>query len=277
MKAACLGPKGTFSEEAALRYYHGMDIEVELYETIPDVIEAIGERKVDQAIVPLENTIEGTIKWTIDSLLQYDQLSIISEYILPVSLHLMTNQIINPSDVREVWSISPILTQCRNYIRSHQMKNVPYDSSASAAHALKISGRMDIAAIGSNGLAKLLGLNVIDSNIQDNMDNETRFIVLRNHMNTESRLQHTMFVVTPDQDQPGVLSNILNIFSALSINLSWIESRPTTRKLGRYRFFLESTHYCNKEQVDKAIIILQTLGCEVRILGRYNTISTSHY
>ncbi|WP_131724743.1 ACT domain-containing protein [Paenibacillus solani] len=79
-----------------------------------------------------------------------------------------------------------------------------------------------------------------------------------------------MFVITPNQEQPGVLSSILNVFSALSINLSWIESHPTTRKLGVYRFFLESNQSANDSSINKAVIILETLGHEVRIIGRYN-------
>lgn len=270
MKIAYLGPEGTFSEEAARQYFHEEDVEYTMFETIPDVIEAVGEFKVDKAIVPLENTIEGTINMTIDSMISFDELLIEGEYTLPVSLHLMGNNNTEVSTIKEVWSISPILTQCRKYIRNRSIKSLQYDSSASAAAALKKSARNDVAAIGSMSLANLLNLNIIDWNIQDNLDNQTRFIIISNHSIPEAELAKTMFVITPGQDHPGVLSSILNVFTALSINLSWIESRPTTRKLGVYRFFLEANNYCSTMTIQKAVTILETLGHEVRILGRYS-------
>ncbi|MDQ0194584.1 prephenate dehydratase [Paenibacillus wynnii] len=275
MKIAYLGPKGTFSEEAATQYFNDDEVEFYMYDTIPDVIEAIGEYKVDKAIVPLENTIEGTINMTIDSLISFDKLFIEGEFILPVSLHLLANKGTNLSEIKEVWSISPILTQCRKYIRKRNIKSLQYDSSASAAATLKNIGRIDVAAIGSRSLANILDLNIIDWNIQDNADNQTRFIIISNNKNTDTDLKKTMFVITPGQDQPGILSSILNVFTALVINLSWIESRPTARKLGVYRFFLEANNHCSEMTIKKAVTILETLGHEVRIIGRYNAFESN--
>jgi len=269
MKVAYLGPNGTFSEEAAQRYFRNEDADFKMYETIPDVIEAVGEERVDKAIVPIENTFEGTINMTIDALISYDRLYIEGEYILPVSLHLLANKEASLSEIKEVWSISPILTQCRKYIRERKLKSLPHDSSASAAEALIRNGSTDVAAIGSNALAELLGLNVLDRNIQDNAENRTRFLVIGNQPLQETEVMKTMFMITPGHDQPGLLSAILNVFTALGINLSWIESRPTATKLGVYRFFLEANNYCSLTNMNKAIRILETLGHEVRVLGRY--------
>ncbi len=272
MKVAYLGPNGTFSEEAAALYFKDYEAEYLMYDTIPDVIEAVGEQRVDKAIVPLENTIEGTINMTIDSLISFDNLVIEGEYTLPVSLHLLANkETADLNDIKEVWSISPILTQCRKYIRKCSFKSLQYDSSASAAASLKNSGRNDVAAIGSGSLAKILDLNIIDRNIQDNDDNQTRFIIIGNKSMSEINAMKTMFVITPGQDQPGILSSILNVFTALAINLSWIESRPTARKLGVYRFFLEANNNCSTMTIERAVTILETLGHEVRIIGRFNT------
>lgn len=270
MKVAYLGPKGTFSEEAATEYFKDVEVEFYMYNTIPDVIDAVGEFQVDKAIVPLENTIEGTINMTIDSIISFKELFIEGELILPVSLHLLANKGTIHSEIKEVWSISPILTQCRNYVKRHHIKSLQYDSSASAALAVKSCGRTDVAAIGSRSLANILNLNIIDSNIQDNPENQTRFVIISNTINNEPDLMKTMFAITPGQEHPGVLSSILNVFTALSINLSWIESRPTTRKLGVYRFFLEANSYCNETTIKKMVNILETLGHEVRIIGRYN-------
>jgi len=270
MKIAYLGPHGTFSEEAAKQYFKTAEAAFHMFDTIPDVIEAIGVHGIDKAIVPLENTIEGTINMTIDSLISCDRLFIEGEFHLPVALHLLANKEAQLSDINEVWSISPILTQCRKYIRARSIKSLQHDSSASAATALKHSGRTDAAAIGSRTLANLLGLNIVEENIQDNNHNQTRFIVLSETNHVVGDYKKVMFIVTPDHDQPGVLSTILNVFTALAINLSWIESRPTANKLGHYRFILEANNYCNEVTVHKAVSILETLGHEVRVLGRYD-------
>ncbi|MNN15854.1 Prephenate dehydratase [compost metagenome] len=119
-------------------------------------------------------------------------------------------------------------------------------------------------------MAALLDLDIIDWNILDHPNNQTRFIIISGQMNKDGDLKKTMFVITPDQEQPGVLSAILNVFTALNINLSWIESRPTAHQLGCYRFFLEANNDCNEMTINKAKTILETLGHHVRILGRYN-------
>ncbi|WP_314586050.1 prephenate dehydratase [Paenibacillus terrigena] len=271
MKVAYLGPQGTFSEEAANRYFGGENAQFVRCDSIPEVIEAVGEHRVDKGIAPLENMMEGTINMTIDSLLSYKDVHIEGEYLLPVSLHLLVNEYTERSSIQEVWSIPPIFTQSRQYIRNLGAKCVNYDSSASAALQVKRSGRKDVAAIGPALLADLHGLQILESNIEDHPDNETRFIVVSREEITGLQRKKTMFVITPNDEYPGVLSAILNILSALSINLSWIESRPTARKLGTYRFILESDSDCSFKTLNKAITILTTLGHEIRALGRYDS------
>jgi len=271
MKVAYLGPQGTFSEEAAFRYFEGDNVQFVRCESIPEVIEAVGEHRVDKGIAPLENMMEGTINMTIDSLLSYKNVHIEGEYLLPVSLHLLTNENTERSTIQEVWSIPPIFTQSRQSIRTLGARCVNFDSSASAASQVKRSGRTDVAAIGPAMLAELYDLQILASNIEDHPDNETRFIVMTREQVTDERRKKTMFVITPNKEHPGVLSAILNVFSALSINLSWIESRPTARKLGTYRFILESDNDCSVETMGKAITILTTLGHDIRVLGRYDS------
>jgi prephenate dehydratase len=150
------------------------------------------------------------------------------------------------------------------------LKSVQQDSSANAATALKLTGRTDAGAIGPRSLATILDLDIVEGDIQDNPDNQTRFIIVSNNHEADTDSKKTMFMITPGQDQPGVLSAILNVFTALAINLSWIESRPTTRKLGVYRFFLESNNYCSADTIRRAVTIVEALGHEVRIIGRYN-------
>ncbi|MFC7371316.1 prephenate dehydratase [Fictibacillus iocasae] len=271
MKAAYLGPQGSFSEEAAHRYFSEVNHEWLPCDSIVDVLEAVGEGAADKGIVPIENSIEGTINMTADGLLTYN-LFVEAELIFPVSLHLLTKEHASLQDIREVWSIVPALAQCRELIRTNKLKTRQFDSTSSAAQAVMNQERHDVAAIASHAAAKLFGLHIAKSGIQDNENNHTRFIVV----SKENNVQHqertkTMLLISPTEDYSGVLSSILNVFTALSINLTWIESRPTKKQLGTYHFFIEAQKGMHDDRMKKAVSILQAFGHEVSVLGSYHT------
>ncbi|OCA90570.1 prephenate dehydratase [Bacillus sp. FJAT-27225] len=275
MKAAYLGPHGSFSEEAALKTFTSKKVDWQLCDSILEVLEAVGDQEVDRGIVPIENSIEGTINITADGLLS-NGLFIESEIIFPVSLHLLTNEGAVQFDIQEVWSIPPALAQCKKYIRETKVKTRDFDSTSSAAKAVKESGRTDVAAIGSRSAASLFGLQVVEETVQDHLQNHTRFVVVRKKENINTSQCHMnskmMLLIEPSLDQSGVLSAILNVFSALSINLTWIESRPTKKKLGTYHFFIEAETGFDETRVAKALTILRAFGHEVEVLGSYNTV-----
>jgi prephenate dehydratase len=236
VEVAYLGPEGTFSEEAAFRYFTSDNIEWYMCDTILEVLETVGDNKADKGIVPIENSIEGTINITADGLLTHN-LFIEAEVILPVTMNLLVVEGTLLHEIREVWSIPPALAQCKEYIRKSQVKCKQFDSTSSAAEAVKKQGRGDVAAIASEWAAKVFNLHIAKSGIQDNAENHTRFVVVnKNNDETKHNQNKTMLVITPCEEHPGVLSTILNIFTALSINLTWIESRPTKRKLGTNGF-----------------------------------------
>ncbi|MDR7071758.1 prephenate dehydratase [Fictibacillus barbaricus] len=269
MKVAYLGPQGSFSEEAAFRYFTTELIEWVMCDSILEVIEAVGEGKAEKGIVPIENSIEGTINITADGLLTHD-LFVEAEIIFPVSLHLLSLAGADIHEIREVWSIYPALAQCRDFIRQSQLKTKQFDSTSSAAQAVKNQERKDVAAIASKGAADLFHLQIAKSNIQDNSNNHTRFVVISKE-NTKQNGNKTMLLITPCQDHSGVLSSILNVFSALSINLTWIESRPTKKKLGTYHFFIETENGLHESKMKKAITILEAYEHDIRVLGSYHT------
>jgi prephenate dehydratase len=271
MKVAYLGPQGSFSEEAAFRYFKNDNVEWYKSDSIVDVLEAVWEGKADKGIVPIENSIEGTINITADGLLTYD-LFVEAELIFPVSLHLLTLKGASLEDVREVWSIVPALAQCRDFIREAKVKSKQFDSTSAAAQAVKNQERKDVAAIASQYAAEVFDLQIAKSGIQDCSNNHTRFVVISKEpvKQREDRTK-TMMLISPTEDYSGVLSSILNVFTALSINLSWIESRPTKKQLGTYHFFIETKNGLHEEKMTKAIAILEAYGHDVRVLGSYNT------
>lgn len=268
MKIAYLGPKGTFSEEAAVRYFSSGKVEAVMYDSIIDVLEAVEEGSVQKGIVPIENAIEGTITMTADGLLNYN-VWIEGEAVLPVSMHLLAAEGTKESDIKEVWSIPPALAQCRRYIRNLGAESRHYSSTAAAAKALSGANRRDAGAIASEWAAQTFGLSIIKRNIEDYEGNCTRFFVLTKDRSNAAEAEKTMLLVTPGEDRPGLLAVILNVFSSLDINLSWIESRPTKRKLGTYRFFIEAETAYGHPSMKKAEAILETYGHQVKNLGSY--------
>lgn len=271
MRISYLGPQGTFSEEAAIHYFQDQNIDWQMCESILDVLEAVNEEIADKGIVPIENSIEGTINTTVDGIIA-NNLYIVGEVILPISLHLLTFGEIELKEIKEIWSMQPALDQCKDFIKKTKAKRVQFQSTAYAAEALLQAKRTDAAALASEWAAKTFGLHIAKRNLQDNLENQTRFVVVtKKQIDTTQSLKKTMLLISPNNEYPGLLSSILNVFSALSINLTWIESRPTKQKLGSYKFFLETDAGISEERMKKAIKILETFEHHVHILGSYDT------
>ncbi|MBS4219723.1 prephenate dehydratase [Bacillus sp. FJAT-49711] len=269
MKVAYLGPKGTFSEEAALRYFPNSKNEMVMYNTIFDVLEAVDEGEADKGIVPIENAIEGTITMTTDGLINHD-VWIEGEAVLPVKLHLLTVRGANLGDIKEIWSIPPALAQCRMFTKEMKAETKHYSSTSGAAEALSQSGRFDAGAVASELAASIFDLDIAKRDIHDNDCNSTRFLVLSKTPNGNIlETDKSMLLITPTEDRPGLLAIILNVFSSLNINLSWIESRPTKKKLGTYRFFIEAALGVHEANLKKAVTILEAYGHDVKVLGSY--------
>ncbi|MFD1706485.1 prephenate dehydratase [Siminovitchia sediminis] len=269
MKVAYLGPKGTFSEEAALRFFPPENRELVMYDGIVDVLEAVAEREVNKGIVPIENAIEGTITMTTDGLINYD-VWVEGEAVLPIALHLLTVEGAEADHIREVWSIGPALAQCRDFTRKLQVKTKHYSSTANAAESLVKSNNKNAGAIASELAAKTFGLEIAKRNIQDFEGNSTRFLIVTNEKPEVIQASKSMLLITPGEDRPGLLAIILNIFSSLDINLTWIESRPTKKKLGTYRFFVQAEMGIQEVNMQKAVSILRTYGHDVRVLGSFD-------
>lgn len=270
VKVAYLGPNGTFSEEAALKFFADTNTEWFMLDSIPDVLEAVNNDSVDKCIVPIENSIAGNIHMTVDGLLLHN-LSIEADVVFKVSLHLIGNHDSSIGDIDTVVSISPVINQCRQFIKEHGLKIEYSDSSAKAVLSIQESGGKKTAAIGSSAVARKYTLNILQSEVQDHSANHTRFVVVSKRHSDDREQQKTMMLITPNDEYPGVLSSILNVFSALAINLSWIESRPTGTKLGAYRFLIETEAGRKDPRMEKAITIIQTFGHDVHVLGSYAT------
>lgn len=276
MRVGYLGPKGTFSEEAAARCFRKQDVELVAFPTIIDVLEEVQSGTIDKAVVPIENTFEGSITMSVDSLAASPDLFVQGEIIMAISQHLLGLEQVNFAEIKEVWSIPPALAQCRQFIRRHNLITKHFDSTVSAAREVKKQGRTDVGAIASEWAAKQEGLKIIKSNIQDSAENHTRFVVVTKGQQLLAEPQKTMLLIIPSQEQIGVLSNIAHVFATLNLNLSWIESRPTKTRLGTYQFYLDVEAGMEDVRMTKALAILRILDNNVRILGSYVTIKNPY-
>jgi len=266
-----LGPRGTFSEEAATRYYRNQHVSLRSFSTLYDVLEEVQSQSIDTAVVPIENTIEGPINMTLDSLSESTDLFVQGEIILSVSQQLLGLPGTTLEQIQEVWSIPPAIAQCRKFIRGLGARIAHYDSTAAAAAALKQADRHDVGAIASEWAARQIGLQILAPHIQDTAENHTRFVVVTRGEKVLPDVHKTMLLIAPNEEHVGLLASIVYIFAALNVNLTWIESRPTKTRLGTYQFYLDAEAPLYDERMQKAITILRTLGHFVRVLGSYGT------
>lgn len=236
MKIGYLGPKGTFTEEAAIKLKKFEKCKLLSFDSIVEVLDAVDKNKIDKGVVPIENSIEGSVGITLDLLAFEYNLCIYREIIIPINHCLITNKGVKLSDIEVICSHPHSLAQCRKFIEKLGLKIRSFQSTAAAAKFIK--GKLNYAAIAPKRAAKLYNLHVIQENIQDYKNNFTRFIVVakRDHEFTGDDKTSIVFSL---EDKPGRLYEVLKEFAKRNINLTKIESRPLKLGLGRYIFFLD--------------------------------------
>lgn len=266
MKVGYLGPKGTFSYEACKNTY-SENIEKIPYKTIRETILALKENEIDEAIVPIENSLQGCVTEAIDTLIENENIIVIGEYILKINQNLMAKEDYKLDEIKEIYSHPQALAQCRNYIQEN-LKNVDIiEVSSTALSAKEVSQREFAACICNLDCQSEYNLKLLQSNIQDNNSNETKFWKLsKSSVNTENA--NTMSMLFSTKHTPGALYNALSIFNKYNLNLTKIESRPAKTKLGEYYFLvdidIDNANYNNVlDELKKAVIFY-------RILGIYN-------
>jgi prephenate dehydratase len=267
-----LGPRGTFAEEALLTQPDLAAAEQVPLRTVPQVITAVERGDVDVGLVPLENSIEGTVAVTLDTLAFDTELLIQREVDLPVSLHLCARPGTELADVRTVVSHPNPLGQCRAWLSTKlpDAELVAANSTAeAAAQVAAAADRDDIASIGTVYGAEMVGLEVLASEIEDHPENETRFVLVGHGVPASTGHDKTSVVCFQREDRPGSLLSILHEFAARAINLTKLESRPTKSGLGQYCFFIDFEGHIDDEVVADCLKNLAANQTEVKFLGSY--------
>ena len=272
-KTAFLGPEGTWSEEALL-VRTGLDASQMLpLPSVPDVIMAVARGEVAQGIVPMENTLEGSINVTLDYLaFEVDNVRIIREIDHPIHQRLIARSPLELDEIEQVLSLPHALAQCRKFLRE-KLPRANTAAAGSTAEAVRIVSESDQkwAAIGSRLAAERYGCVVLASDIEDRPDNETRFALLATSPAPQDLDEpyKTSIVCTIAHDQPGSLLQILQEFSHRYVNLTKIESRPSKKGLGDYIFFIDVEGREEDAPVASALKCLQCKLAGVKMLGSY--------
>jgi prephenate dehydratase len=271
IRVGFLGPHGTFAEEALLTQTDLAAGDAVPFRVVPHVITAVERGEVDLGIVPIENSIEGSITVTLDTLAFDTELLVQREIDLPVSLHLCVRPGTELHDITTVVSHPNPLGQTRMWMARHlpDAMAVAANSTAEAAQQVARSKRSGMASIGTLQAAKYAGLTVLASEIEDHPENLTRFVLVGHGIPAPSGHDKTSVVCFQRQDRPGSLLAILQEFAARAINLTKLESRPTKQSLGDYCFFIDFEGHLDDEIVADCLRNLAAKQTQVKFLGSY--------
>ncbi|RXT14738.1 prephenate dehydratase [Ammoniphilus sp. CFH 90114] len=272
-KIAFLGPYGTFTEEAARFFFEGQDVSFVPFATIPDVLDALDQGKTQFAVVPIENSIEGTVNLTMDWLIHHMDVPIRGELAYPISQHLMAAPGTELKNVKKVFSHPQAVAQSRLFLRKH-LPDVEVEYMKSTADAVKWVAEHPSepwAAIGNRLSKEIYPVVFLHESIQDHDNNYTRFLVVSSSavQFKESEKEKTTILVTLPSDFPGALYQVLAAFAWRKINLSRIESRPTKTGLGNYHFIIDIEQKMDEILLPGAFAELEALGCQIRKMGSY--------
>jgi prephenate dehydratase len=269
MRIAYLGPEGTFTETAA-RLISGGEAPLVACADVTEVVRAVAVGEVERGVVPIENTIEGSVHATLDALAFDSDLLIEGELELPITLVLAARAGTTMDAITAVHSHPVPLAACRRWLAGKlpDAERVPETSTARAAEKIA-AGLAGAAAIVNPLAAERYDLEVIARDVADVAANSTRFVVIGQHLPAPTGWDKTSLVVFIDENRPGALLQLLEIFAERDLNLTKIESRPTKAELGEYCFFLDVEGHLADERVGDALAAVKRTHRDVKILGSY--------
>ncbi len=264
-KVSYLGPEGTFTHLAAIKYF-GSFVQLEPLDNIKSIFEAVEKGLSRFGIVPIENSNEGTVTFTLDMFMQYE-VKISGEIIIPISHHLLSLSG-EKEKIRKIYSHPHAKAQCREWLN----KNVPhvplFDVSSTAEAAKQASLDEEVAAIASEFAANLYGLKFVAKHIEDYKHNYTRFFILSRHFPGKTGSDKTSIMFSL-QDKPGALYNALKPFKDGGINLTKIESRPAKMRKWEYIFFVDFIGHIEEEKVKQTLGEIEKYCIQLVHLGSY--------
>jgi prephenate dehydratase len=261
------GERGAYSEDACFKFF-GSKVKTKPMLDFQSVFEAVEHDMVTHAMVPVENSIEGSVAQVNDLLLDHD-LTVSGEAIVPVKHYLMVYGDASMETIKEVLSHPQALGQCRKFLANHpEWKVIPSYDTAGSARIVSESKRTDVAAIASKRAASVYGLKTLKEDIQSEDVNVTRFFVLEKNPGPVDGANKTS-IVFATKNAPGALHKCLGEFASRNVNLSKLESRPRKNKPWVYVFYTDFEGSMDDPNCHAAIGGLLKTGAFVKILGSY--------
>ena len=277
-----LGPRGTHSEAAAVYLNSIIDepMELVIYPEIFDVLNAVEDGRIHSGFVPVENSLEGSVNITLDTLARSDNLIVANELIWPVHNQLMAKSELKLEDIKQIYSHAQPISQCRAYLQKYcpsaELYTAP--STAKAAEIVAASDESEnLAAICTKRAGQLNGLITIAKEIQDNMFNSTRFFeVSRRDSYSFNGYKDKVFIICQIYgEHAGSLCEVLEEFAFRNVNMTRIESRPARTKLGEYIFFFDLDTNVEAKIIEEAIEAVRKKSIWLKNLGTFPVITAN--
>jgi chorismate mutase/prephenate dehydratase len=266
VEVAFQGEVGAYSEEAAFQFF-GSSIQIRPCESLEEVFKVVEEGGVPFGVVPVENSLEGSISRVYDLLLD-SNLRVCGEIELRVIHCLIASPGAGLDTIKRVYSHPQALAQCRNFLKHLDCELIPTYDTAGSVKMIKEGGPPDSAAIASARAAEIYGMKIIAHGIEDNPNNFTRFFILSKEDSPPLGNDKTSIVFST-KDRPGALYEALREFAIRNINLTKLESRPTRQKPWQYNFYLDFEGHREDKLAREALENLERTSIFVKVLGSY--------
>jgi len=274
-----LGPPGTFSEQAISNYCARYGGSTTACGSIRDIVEAVTADRVDLGLLPLENSLEGSVNLSLDLLYQHPELKLYREIVLPIEQYLLARPGVKKEEIKEIYSHPQAIAQSGDYLAEEfkDAKIIYTDSTAAAAK--KALADRSRAAVGSIRLAEIYELEIMAENLQGDLPNATRFVLAakkdkdlgpNNHLGEAAASDFkTSIICAPKVNEAGVLHRILGKFAEENIDLTRIESRPSRQRLGEYIFYIDLKGSSSDQHLSSALEEVKKISSYFRLLGSY--------
>lgn len=270
---AYLGPGGSYTEMAKDLFCkkYGLDVYQEPMRTIKSVLEFVDENPNSIGVLPVENSIEGAVRETMDNIIRTKNpnIRILSEVVIPIK-HCLLSRTTELYSITGIISHPQALAQCQNFIHSEMPRHLNIIETTSTAEAARKLQEYNLtyAAIGSEKTAEIYNLNILKCNINDDPDNKTRFALIGDFETPKTQNDKTTLAFSTE-NKPGALLEILQIFHNYDINLSYIASRPSKIKFGEYTFFVDFDGHISDEKITKLTEEIKSRSHYYRFVGSY--------
>ena len=273
-----LGPPGTYSEMALLKNC-GDNCQRRSFKSIRKIVNGVKKGEISSGLLPLENSLEGSVNLSMDLLFKEEGFEITEEVILPIEHCLMVSPGVKMQDINEVLSHRQAIAQAGDFVEEALPGAEIIYTESTAAAAGEVEGSKIRAMIGAERISELYDLRILARDIVNGMENFTRFVLIE-HKSLSGQDKHlkssihnrdykTSLICAPKKNRPGILYEILGEFAGRSIDLTRIESRPTKKKLGEYLFFIDIEGHRVDEKTSKALKGVKEKCGLFKILGSY--------